>query len=275
MSYVWTDDQVSRYKSFYRGIVTRGANASVSFRTTSDFARAVLPPCLEVADGPQISISFGTFMENFDHYPNRPGRDSAALIGINAQLDGREGTYYLTVIEMEDVNVATGREIWGMPKKPGTVSFWDDGRRLWAYAERKGTVLVDLEADLGPELGPQEDSSELYFELRGHHGPDLSTLSSPELVVFEMPSKTDRYRELEDPHVVLTGSSFDRGVGTIPLGEFVAGGVSGGETGYKVVEVRDLSDDGHDYDPYLLARFYDAWEDYDIRANRQPSKTRL
>jgi acetoacetate decarboxylase len=275
MSYVWSADQVARYKSFYRGIVTRGANAYLSFRTTAEYARSVLPPCLDVADDPQISISFGSFMENFANYPNRPGRDTAALIGINAQLDGREGTYYLTVVETEEVNIATGREIWGMPKKLGTVNFWEDGLRMWAYVERKGHLLVDLEADLGPELGPQEDSSELYFELRGHLGPDLSSLTVPELVVFEMPSKTDRFRELTSPFVTLQGSSFDRGIDTIPLGEFVSGGLSGGETGYNVVEVRDLSNDGHDYAPYLLGRFYDTWEDYDVREGRQPSPTRL
>jgi acetoacetate decarboxylase len=276
MSYVWSAEEIARYKSFYyNGVVTRGANAYLSFRTTAEFARSVLPPCLEVATDPQVSISFGSFMEIYDNYPNRPGRDTAALVGINAQLDGREGTYFLTVIETEDVNVVTGREIWGMPKKPGTVTFWEDGRRLWGFVERKGHTLVEIEAELGPEVGEQDDSTELYFELRGHFASDLSTLSVPELVTFEMPSKTDRFRELTAPHVTLHGSPFDRGVGTIPLGEFVSGGLSGGETGYRVADVRDLSNDGNDYTPYLLSRFYDTWEDYAVRSDRQPSKTRL
>lgn len=277
MGYVWSREEVARYVAFYQGISTRGANAYLTFETTAAYARSVLPPCLEVAAQPQITISVGSFMEIYDNYPNRPGRDSAALIGINARYRDLEGTYYLTVVETEDVNVATGREIWGMPKKVGTVDFWDDGRRLWSYVERKGHRLIELEVDLGPELGEQGLSTDYYFELRGRFAPDLQTVSNPELVVFEMPTDTYRYREaVAAPRVVLTDSPFDRGVGTVELGEFVAGGVSGGETGYRVSEVHDLSNDGNDYLPYLLGRFYDTWEDYDDRSNgRLTSPTKV
>lgn len=275
MSYVWTPDEVARYVAFYRGVATRGANAYLTFATTAEYARSVLPPCLEVAPEPQITISLGSFMEIYENYPNRPGRDTAVLVGVNARLGDLEGSYFLTVIESEDVNIATGREVWGMPKKFGTVDYWEDGRRLWAYAERKGHRLIELEAETGPEQGEQGLSTEYYFELRGHFAPDLTSLSAPELVVFEMPTETFRYRELTAPHVVLSGSPFDRGVGTLRLGKFVSGGLSGGETGYRVREVRDLTDDGHDYMPYLLGRFYDGWEDYDAREGRQPSEAKL
>jgi acetoacetate decarboxylase len=274
MSYVWSDDDVARYVAFYQGITTRGAYAYLTFGTSVEYARSVLPPCLEVADDPQITISLGSFMEIFDDYSNRPGRDTAALVGINARHGDLEGTYYLTVIEMEDVNIATGREVWGMPKKAGTVDFWEDGRRLWAYVERKGHRLIELEADLGPELGDQGLATEYYFELRGHFAPDLQSVSSPELVVFEMPGHTYRLRELSAPQVAVKGSPFDRGVGTLELGQFVSGGLSGGETGYRVREVRDLSGDGNDYMPYLLGRLYDTWEDYDDRG-RQTSPTEV
>ena len=275
MSYVWSQDEVDRYVAFYKGIATRGANVYLTYETTAEFARSVLPPCLEIAARPQITISFGTFMEIYDNFPNRPGRDTAALISVNAQYGDLEGTYYLTVVETEEVNVVTGREIWGMPKKIGTVDFWEDGKRLWGYVERKGHRLVEIEADLGPELGEQGVSTEYYFELRGRFAPDLSHINSPELVVFEMPTDTFRQRDVAAPHVVLAGSPFDRGVGTLPLGAYVSGGYSGGETGYRVLDVHDLSSDGHDYRPYLLGRAYDAWEDYDARDNRQPSETKF
>ena len=274
MSYVWSGEQVARYVSYYQGIATRGSNAYLTFQTTSEYARSVLPPCLEVADDPRITISFGSFMEIFDHYPNRPGRDSAVLVGVNARLGDKEGSYFLTVIETEEVNVATGREIWGMPKKIGTVDYWEDGRKFWAYVERKGHRLIEVEASVGPELGAQEPSSEYYFELRGKFAPDLSSVHAPDLVVFEMPAHTHRFRELSEPYVVLKGSPFDRGVDTLELGEYIGGGLSGGETGYGIVEVKDLTDDGNDYVPYLLGRFYDTWEDYEDQ-DRPTSETEL
>lgn len=274
VSYVWSKEQVEQYISYYQGIATRGSNVYLTFETTEAFARSVLPPCLEVASKPEITISFGSFMEIYEGYPNRPGRDSAVLIGLNARLGDREGSYFLTVVETEEVNVVTGREVWGMPKKIGTVDYWEDGKDLWAFAERKGHRLVEIQATVGSELGPQEASTEYYFELRGQFAPDMSSVNRAELVVFEMPSETHRFRELSEPHVQLKGSPFDRGVDTLELGEFVAGGLSGGETGYKVVKVEDLSNDGNDYAPYLLGRFYDTWEDYGVQ-DRPKSPTTL
>ena len=273
MSFVWSAEQVERYRAFYQGIVTRGPYAYLTFSTTQEYARSVLPPCLEVADAPQVTVGVGSFMEIYDDYPNRPGRDTAALLSVNARLGDVEGTYYLGVIETEEVNVTTGREVWGMPKKIGSVDFWEDGRKLWAYAERKGHRLIEMEAELGPELGEQGSSTDYYFELRGHFSADLRDVTAPELVVFEMPSNTYRFRELSSPHLELAGSPFDRGYGTVPVGDFVSGGASGGETGYRIREIQNLAGDGHDYAPYLLARFYDEWDDYDVRAGRRPSPT--
>ncbi|TXS91851.1 hypothetical protein FV139_14020 [Parahaliea maris] len=273
MAFVWTKEQVEKYTGYYKSISTRGSNLTLSFETTADYARSVLPPCLEVAEKPLVSLSVGSFMEIFEGYPNRPGRDSALLVGINAVYKGLEGTYFLAVIETEEVNVTTGREVWGMPKKIGTVDYWEDGRKLWVFCERKGHRLVELEAELGPELGEQEDSIEYYFELRGQFAADLSAVHHPELVVQKMPSKTSRFRELSNPYVNLTGSPFDRGIGTLELGQFAGGSMSGGETGYQLDSVTDLSGDGNDYFPYLLGRFYDLWEDYEDREGRPRSPT--
>lgn len=275
MSYVWSAEMVARYVEYYQGVTTRGPGAYLTFATSAEYARSVLPPCLEVADDPQITLFVGSFMEIFEGYPNRPGRDTAALIGINARYGGIEGSYFLTVIETEEVNVTTGREIWGMPKKIGSVDAWDDGKKFWSYVERKGHRLVEMEAEVGPEVGPQEDSVDYYFELRGRFAPDLSACTDTDLVVFEMAAKTFRFRELTAPHVTLSGSPFDRGLDTIELGDFVEGGLTGGETGYHVAQVVDLHNDGYDYRPYLLGRFYDAWEDYEDREGRQPSPTTL
>ena len=51
--------------------------------------------------------------------------------------------------------------------------------------------------------------------------------------------------------------------------------MSGGEAGYRLHRVHDLSDASLDYRPYLLGRFYDIWEDYDSHADREPAPTQL
>jgi acetoacetate decarboxylase len=275
MSYVWTADQVKRYFDYYPCVATRHCSTYLTFATTEEFARSVLPPCLEVADSPKVTISVAAFMEVIQGYPNRSGRDRAALIDINAKYGDKEGIYYLTVVETEEVNVETGREFWGMPKKLGTIDFFDDGSRFFGFAERKGYKLIEFDADLGPELGAQPDSTEYYFELRGHFGSNGTSLSSVELAVFDLPSVTHRFRALTNPHVELGASPVDTGVATIPLGEFVEGGSIAGEQAYSISDVIPLDGDGHDYAPYLLGRLYDDWPDLRDRASRRPAPTRF
>lgn len=261
MSYVWTTEQIRRYFGYYEGLTTRNDYSYLTFETTREFARAVLPPCFETAEHPRVTISFMSFMEVASGYTNRFGRDRAAMIHINALFGGHEGIYYLSVFETEEVNLETGRELWGMPKKLAAVDAFDDGQRLWGFVERKGHRLIEFEADLGPELGPQPAEPEYYFEVRGGFTADRFRLTSAEVLVFRLGAHTNRFRELARPRVVLAGSPVDPGVGTVPIGEFVEGGNLGGQTAYELVDVVALDVQHDDYAPYILGRLYDDWPD--------------
>lgn len=262
MSYVWTREQVDRYLAYYDDIRTHHSYAYAAFATTADFARSVLPPCLEPADEPTVTVMFGEFMEWIEGLPNRPGRDRAALIGVNAVHGDDEGIYYLTVIETEEVNIVTGRELWGMPKKQGSVDFFDDGEQVFAIAERKSHRLLELQGTLGePQPVSDAEESEIYFELRGHFGPNMRGLSNVQLVVFENRSMLKRLQPLTDVRVALGRSPVDPGVASVPLGAQTDAGCLGGETSYIVRDVVDLDGDGNDYAPYLLGRLYDDWPD--------------
>lgn len=269
MSYVWTPEQIERYFGYYVGINTRNTYNYLSFETTLEFARNVLPPAFEVADSPQVSISSMAFMEVVDGRTNRHGRDRAGIVSINCRYGELEGNYYLSVIEEEEINIATGREIWGMAKKQGVVDTFDDGRTLWSFVERKSHRLIEFEADLGPELGAQDDAVDYYFELRGFFGVNGRSLSGVQVAVFEINTKTNRFRELTNPYVSIHGSDVDPGLDTIPLGEFVGGGATGGELSATLVRVDPLEGDGNDYAPYLLGRLYDDWPDLRTDENRR------
>ena len=275
MSYVWTQDQIDRYFGYYDGLTTRNTYSYLTFETTTEFAREVLPPCFDVAAKPAVTVSFMSFMEVSAEHTNRAGRDRAAMVHINAVHDGTEGIYYLSVLETEEVNLETGRELWGMPKKLGSIDMFDDGERLWGFAERKNHRLIEFKADLGPELGPQENEPQYYFEVRGGFTANGFRLTSAELLVFRLADVTTRFRELTNPRVVLAGSPVDPGVGTVPLGSFVEGGTLGGQTAYEVVEVVPLNINEHDYSPYILGRLYDDWPDFRDTAGRRPTITQV
>jgi acetoacetate decarboxylase len=275
MSYVWSAEQIQRYFGYYDGLTTRNTYSYLTFETTREFARAVLPPCFEPADEPTVTVSFMAFMEVSEGYTNRAGRDRAAMIHINARYGDHEGIYYLSVFETEEVNLETGRELWGMPKKLAEVDSSDDGERLWGFVERKNHRLIEFEADLGPEEGPQPAEPEYYFELRGGFTADGFRLTSAEVLVFRLGAVTSRFRQLTAPRVVLTGSPVDPGVGTVPLGRFIEGGTLGGQTGYEIVDVVALDVDAVDYTPYILGRLYDDWPDFRDTEGRRVSTSRV
>ncbi|MGO4588849.1 acetoacetate decarboxylase family protein [Paenarthrobacter sp. 2TAF44] len=271
MSYVWTPEQIQRYFGYYDGLATRNTYSYLTFSTTPEFAHAVLPPCLEPTNSPEITVSFMSFMEVADGRTNRTGRDRCAMIHINANFGEVEGIYYLTVLETEEVNLETGRELWGMPKKLGTIDSFDDGETLFAVVERKNHRIIEFEAEMGMEEGSQPFQEEFYFELRGHFGADGFNLQNRELVVFKLGSTVNRYRPLRNPHVVLQGSPWDPGVGTVPLGEFTTGGMTGGRMTWDIVDVINLNEDGNDYAPYILGRLYDDWPDLRSDDSRRPN----
>lgn len=275
MSYVWSAEQIERYFGYYNGLTTRNNYTYLTFETTAEFARSVLPPCFEPAERPLVTVSTMSFMEVAGGYPNRFGRDSAAMIHINAMYRGVEGIYYLSVFETEEVNLETGRELWGMPKKLATVDSFDDGERVWAFVERKGYRLIEFEADLGAEQGAQPAEPEYYFELRGGFTANGFRLATAEVLVFRLAASTNRFRELTSPRVVLAGSPVDPGVGTVPLGAFVEGGSLGGQTAYDVVDVVQVDIDAHDYAPFILGRLYDDWPDFRDTVGRRATATRI
>jgi acetoacetate decarboxylase len=261
MSYVWTREKMDRYGSYFDDLRTHHTYAFATFTTTPDFARSVLPPCLEPADQPAITVSFGVFMEWLNGTPNRDGRDRAALIGINARHGEDEGAYYLTVIETEEVNIVTGREFWGMPKKQGSVDFFDDSDQFFGIVERKRARLIEMQGDLGESQDDIGEDVEIYLELSGSFGPSKNELSGVKLNVFENKSTIKTIRPLTNVEVALGGSPWDPGVGTIPLGEQIDGGYYAGEMEYAVRERIDLDGDGNDYAPYLMGRLYDDFPD--------------
>ncbi|MBS1843218.1 MAG: acetoacetate decarboxylase family protein [Actinobacteria bacterium] len=261
MSYVWTADQIERYLGYYEDLRTHHTYTYASYATTTDFARSVLPPCLEPADEPTVTIALGAFMEWIEGVPNRVGRDRVAAIGVNARHGDEEGMYYLTAIEEEEVNIVTGRELWGTAKKQGSVDFFEDGESFFAVVERKGHRLIEMRGTLGEEVTKRGEESEIYFELRGYFGPNGRGLSGVQLVVFENTSLTKRSQPMTDVSVKLGESPFDPGVATVKLGDLVDAGHYGGETSYVIRDIVELDGDGHAYAPYLMGRLYDDWPD--------------
>ncbi|MBS1843241.1 MAG: acetoacetate decarboxylase family protein [Actinobacteria bacterium] len=258
MSYLWTQEQIQNHYPTPYSLPFRHMTAAASFSTTEAFVRSVLPPCLEPAPDPTLSIYAMAFMDWRNGVPSVAQRDRAASIGINAVYGGEEGSYFLTVIETEEINVEKGREYWGMAKKFGSVDFFDDGHDLYAFVDRKSHRLCELHAELGEveQVDPQQVFPSVYFELRAYFAPTGMSISQPQLVITDIESTLGRSQALSTARLEVFESPFDPGVATIPVGEFREGSMAAGVDDYKIREVVELGDDGNDYAPYVFGRLY-------------------
>jgi acetoacetate decarboxylase len=261
MSYLWTQEQIQNHYPTPYSLLFRHMTASANFATTEEFVRSVLPPCLEPAPNPTLTVAVMAFLPIMDWrqgVPTPEQRDYAAMLGVNAVRDGEEGSYPLTVIETEETNIEKGREYWGMPKKLGTVDLFDDGTELYAFVDRKYHRLFELNAKLGEveEVDREEVFPSVYFELRGYFEPTAKSISKPQLVITDVESKMGRSQALAEATVATHESPFDPGVATIPVGEFKDGAMAAGVDDYRIREVVELDDDGNDYAPYIFGRLY-------------------
>lgn len=262
MPYVWTEEQVQSFMDIFHSenTHTHSAFVNVEFEITPDFARSLLPPCLDVPEHPTISISIGLMRESFKgrmlQGEEVRSEEEIGWIVCKAVHEGREGIYSLQEIVSGDYAVASGREFWGNPKKRGSAQMYTDSRTIYAWAERMGTRVIEIEADVGDFLPVTKDERSRYFTIKYDFAPDGSGFASdPLLVTLNNGWDTLEGRELTGVKVTLRPNGFDP-VESLELGKIVSATLTYGGGGYLVERV-DRLQGGRTYLPYVLGRIYD------------------
>lgn len=220
----------------------------IEFETTREFIRSVLPPCLEPGDAPtgiigvskQESEICGTF--------------NCAVIFLSARCEDVEGLYSLLMLVDQELPITLGREMWGEAKKMGTADLLYDGRYMYGYADRKGTRLIEVEAELGPDLGPA-DTAFTSLELKAQLDSSGHGLQyDPILFALDVNASSTNVRK-GPATVKLAGSKWDP-IDSMPI-------ISTGQATHSVGECygrpgREFPQSDRDaYVPYILGRYYD------------------
>lgn len=149
MGFVRTSEEVERIQQTLSHPRFVGAEMlSVDFLTTPEFVEAVLPPGLEPRDEPRVSAMVGRWRSNcvadFD----------GGAIYVAARHGDLEGDYVLAMYMDRDVPIIFGRELFGEPKKQAVSRLQRRGSHMAAWIERDGVRLIELEVELGEDLGP-------------------------------------------------------------------------------------------------------------------------
>jgi acetoacetate decarboxylase len=149
MGFVRTSEEVARIQQTLRNPRFVGAEMlSVDFLTTPEFVHSVLPPGLEPADEPRVRAMIGRWRSNcvadFD----------GGAIYVAARHGELEGDYVLAMYMDRDQPMIFGRELFGEPKKQAVSRLQRRGPHMAGWVMRDGVRLIEIEADLTEEAGP-------------------------------------------------------------------------------------------------------------------------
>lgn len=245
MGYVRTREEIKRIQDLARRAIFTIEGVSVEFETTAEFARSVLPPCLDF-DEPGGIVTVSRWQSAVC------GEFGSTAVMLKARWKEFVGTYFLTLLVSGDMPVAIGREFWGEPKKRGESHFFRDAENIYAFGERNGVRLVQIDATFTKDLGHQTVKSHA-LEVSGPLAHDASLAGDPFVAAF-LTSKSGHFRE-GTAELLLTGSPFDP-VDDIPVLSTGRALHYTGESSYEEI-AREYMPDRDTYLPYILGRSFD------------------
>lgn len=267
--FVKTDEELERIAAILNPFRYVTEALSVDFDTTWEFARFVLPPCFEPVgdqDDNRASANVGVSDIYCPHY----GPYEAGLVTVRARYGDIEGGYLILALHDTEGHIHSGRDVWRGPKKIGRARIFHDGDRHFAYGERNGRRLFEIEAEMsGPDLAPQTSSS-TSFSLTMVPHPTARGLQYPPLLnIWQGDSKSTSQREGTgtlrfgqsewDPVQTIPVVS----VGTARVTQYVA------DNSHLAQQV-ELEDPGDIYARYLWGTWMDDATFEDIPARWRP-----
>lgn len=121
---------------------------SILYETKPEIIARILPPPLKPYNKPYAIVAFNNFKNvNFDSGINGPGYKEPALY-IPAVYDDIVGTFVAGMVLNTDMGTFVGREMFGYPKKVGTVGHHFENDVYTVYVARHGIPFVTMRAKL-------------------------------------------------------------------------------------------------------------------------------
>jgi len=123
-----------------------------TFETDPEFLRELLPPCFDMPDRAVGSASVGKWQMSIG------GEFDIGSVDFQCKYrDIDKNASYMVVLYLEsDMSVFAGRDVWGEPKKVGSANIYKCGSDIYAFAQRNGTRVIEMDVALGEDSGPSD-----------------------------------------------------------------------------------------------------------------------
>ena len=131
----------------------RGGNILICvFQTKEEILKNIVPEPLIPAEGNLVHAWINDFrIVDVVHYHE-------AIISVPVLFRGNPGSYMAYLYLDSDAAIASGREIWGFPKKEGRFTFSKDGDVITRAVERGGTEVLKISVELTKPASPEAAS---------------------------------------------------------------------------------------------------------------------
>ncbi|WP_461186648.1 acetoacetate decarboxylase family protein [Arthrobacter sp. Z4-13] len=127
----------------------KGEEVFVVFRTDHDVLASLLPPMMEMPDGPALATVYAVH-----HARSTFGPYTGVYLGMIAQYRGEPVLHRLTGMKTTFSGTAAGREMWGHPLQTGDASMEWSGDVLNIVAGRHGRDFVRLSFSMERRIDP-------------------------------------------------------------------------------------------------------------------------
>lgn len=120
---------------------------ALQYLTRPEIVREILPPPLEPAAEPLVTVGIGTLGRS-----NCVGAFDGGMLCVRARYKDVAGDFCLAMPMSTDAAIIFGRELYGEPKKQARVQLKSEGDVVRASVERFGITYMSLEGRLTENL---------------------------------------------------------------------------------------------------------------------------
>ena len=230
---------------------------TVDFETTPAFIKSVLPPYLEM---PREGNYMSMMIENYRSTINGDFNSSLLNVSCHHPAFEHDIRYMLVLYINNTMADAMGREMWGEPKKEAVTSLHFNGDDVYAFIDRRGKRIVEINAKLGPELKPEGC---IYYSTQIKCPPTapFKALEEQPPIIFttQIDMQRYRYREAVSGNRRMNGSKWDP-VDQVPILNIRKIHLSEQRSNTRIHHMAQLPGSRYDYYPYLFGTMYDRFE---------------